>query len=316
VTLFETPSAEGHEPWLDAIAGAKTSIEMTMFHITDPDVVSALASRSSLDVRIIVDGASLTTAKFKTTFDQLASAGIEIRGSSPAFSITHEKAMVVDGKSAFITTMNLTKEAATTRDWGIVTTDAGVIAEMHRVFEADWTNAANGTGTTPTVTNANLLWSPVNSEHKLVDLIHSAKSTIVATVENLGDTAIQNALAAAAAKHIDVRIIVPECDINANPLVDYPPLATLSASGVQAHVMPHPASVTTPYMHAKTLVVDGHRAYVGSVNYSTNSTTKARELGVVVTNANVIDSLTTTFEADWAASHDAPNPPPTDCPLP
>ena len=56
-------------------------------------------------------------------------------------------------------------------------------------------------------------------------------------------------------------------------------------------------------MHAKVLVVDGVRAYLGSVNYSTNSATKARELGLVLTDPPALSTLTETFESDWAGPY-------------
>ena len=55
----------------------------------------------------------------------------------------------------------------------------------------------------------------------------------------------------------------------------------LRRGGVAARVMPYPATPRHPYMHAKMMVADDRRAYVGSANYSVNSTTLARELGLL-----------------------------------
>ena len=57
-------------------------------------------------------------------------------------------------------------------------------------------------------------------------------------------------------------------------------------------------------MHAKIIVVDGQRAFVGSENISTASLDRNRELGVLIADANVIHTLQQTFRLDWGASQD------------
>jgi phosphatidylserine/phosphatidylglycerophosphate/cardiolipin synthase-like enzyme len=106
------------------------------------------------------------------------------------------------------------------------------------------------------------------------------------------------------------------CDINKNPLADYPSLTKFAAAKIDARVMPYPATPDKPYMHAKTIVADGKRAYVGSVNFSTHSIEKARELGLLFDDASVIATMKDAFETDWNAAVDVPNPLPSFCPTP
>jgi hypothetical protein len=58
----------------------------------------------------------------------------------------------------------------------------------------------NGTTTTPAVTNPYLAWSPVNSQSRVVDLVRSAKHTLIVSSENLSDPVIQAALIDAASR--------------------------------------------------------------------------------------------------------------------
>jgi phosphatidylserine/phosphatidylglycerophosphate/cardiolipin synthase-like enzyme len=319
LSLFSTPGATGHQPWIDAIHNATQSIQLTMFHLTDPDVVNELLGKASLpDLRVILDGATLKTAKYARIFKQLKDAGVQIKGSSSAFDMTHTKAMVVDGKRAFVTSMNLTKTFDTTRDFGLITEDADVIAEMQAVFETDWKNADSGAGDTPALSDRNLVWSPINAEPKLVDLISSAKKTVVLTVENLGDAAIQNALVTVATRKdapVAVRVIVPECDENPDPLINYPHLKMLTDNQVQGRVMPHPSTADAPYMHSKMILVDDRVAYDGSVNYSIHSTRSNRELGIVWRVMDTLKVLLDSFVTDWTAARDVPAVLPTDCPM-
>jgi phosphatidylserine/phosphatidylglycerophosphate/cardiolipin synthase-like enzyme len=54
-----------------------------------------------------------------------------------------------------------------------------------------------------------------------------------------------------------------------------------------------------PHLHAKTLVVDGHAMYVGSVNFTTNSMDNNREFGLLVTTPSIVATVQRTMEQDW-----------------
>jgi cardiolipin synthase A/B len=56
------------------------------------------------------------------------------------------------------------------------------------------------------------------------------------------------------------------------------------------------------YMHAKIIVVDNKVAYVGSENISVQSLDQNRELGIIVSDPSVLNTLQTTFQYDWGAS--------------
>jgi cardiolipin synthase len=57
------------------------------------------------------------------------------------------------------------------------------------------------------------------------------------------------------------------------------------------------------YMHAKMMLVDGQRAFVGSENISTASLERNRELGILVSDQKVLSTLQQTFQLDWSDSH-------------
>jgi cardiolipin synthase A/B len=308
-SFFFTPSAGGEQPVIDAINGAESSIRMIMFHLTNPAVVDALvaAAGRGVDVEMILDNGNLSSHTPKSITEPLAKAGIKVIPSSTGFRITHVKSLVIDNTKALIMSLNLTMTFTDTRDYAVVTTDTGVIAEFLKVFDADVVNAQNGTATTPALSSPYLAWSPVNSESRLSDFVNSAKKTLVATSENLGDPDIQKAMIAAAKRGVNVRVIAPLCDQNVVPLLDLPYLAALAAGGVEARAMPTPSSAEVPYMHAKMMIADGSSAFVGSVNFSSASTTDARELGIFFKDAAAIAMVSGEFEQDWS---NAITPPP------
>ena len=298
--LLVTPSDEGHRPFIEAIDGARTSIDLAMFHLTDPEVTGALvrAAARGVRVRVIVDGRGLKPHGNRAAFDELASGGVEIRGSSPAFSLTHEKAMVVDGDTAFITAINLTRDADRTRDLGIVTHRRGVVDDVDALFAADWHNAETRGHDTPVLREPSLVVSP-GSRARLVALIGSAHRELLVTVENLGDPEIGSALATAAHHGVVVRVIVPSCDKNPNPLYTLPAAQALAAAGADVRMMPSPETREQPYMHSKMILADGATAYVGSINFSVNSLAKARELGIIFANPAAAARIRSIFDADW-----------------
>ena len=295
---------------IDGIAGAKKSIRMIMFHLTVPDVVNALvaAKGRGVDVRIILDGKNLESHASAAVEQVLVDHGVQVTASSPAFSITHVKAMVVDDARAYVMSLNLTRPFDRTRDYAVVTDDRGVVAEFDKVFDADVENATNRTKKTPTLSDAALVWSPVDAEPRIVALVDSARKTLLATTENLGDKAVAAALGRAAARGVTVHLLVPLCDEGGNPLRNVKLARELDHAHVDARLMPPPASRDQPYMHAKMLVVDGARAFVGSINFSENSMKRARELGIVFEDATAITAFTRVFESDWRFAE----PPPAD----
>jgi phosphatidylserine/phosphatidylglycerophosphate/cardiolipin synthase-like enzyme len=309
--FFVTPSDGGLQPVIDAIAGAKKSIRMMMFHLTVPDVENALiaAKARGVDVKIILDAKNLEGRGSAAVAQRLTDHGIEITKSSPAFSITHVKAMVIDDARAIVMSLNLTRPFDHTRDYAIVTDDATVVDEFLRVFQADIDNAAAKTGNTPALGSPALVWSPVSSEGRIVALVESAQTSIISSTENLGDKPVGDALGRAAKRGVKVRIVAPMCDLGNSPLRNLQYIDDLDHANVDARVMPPPSTREQPYIHAKMMIVDGARGFVGSINFSENSMKHARELGILFDDHAAIVAFTAAFEADWRAA--VPPPPKT-----
>src|ERR1700722_17046464 len=58
VRFFATPQ-DMHKTWKSAINQAKSKIVMEMFHLTDPQIVSLLRSKTGLDITLILDSGNL-----------------------------------------------------------------------------------------------------------------------------------------------------------------------------------------------------------------------------------------------------------------
>jgi len=76
-------------------------------------------------------------------------------------------------------------------------------------------------------------------------------------------------------------------------------VATLLRGGV------HVRYISVVYMHAKLMIADGSRAFVGSENFSANSLDNNRELGLLIAEPSAIMTLSQTFQQDWDDAQDA-----------
>ena len=63
----------------------------------------------------------------------------------------------------------------------------------------------------------------------------------------------------------------------------------------------------TPYMHAKTMIVDGRLAYLGSIDLQTASTSEDRELGIMFRIPPLVAQLDTQFRSDWSVATSPPS---------
>src|SRR5262249_1716496 len=113
---------------LDAIHAAKKSIRVKMFLFSHPGLTQAVirAKTRGIDVKVMLNKARRSGEEDnESTRKKLKAAGISVIDTNPAFDVTHEKSMVVDGKVAFIQSLNwATKNLTGTRDYAIVTSDA------------------------------------------------------------------------------------------------------------------------------------------------------------------------------------------------
>jgi phosphatidylserine/phosphatidylglycerophosphate/cardiolipin synthase-like enzyme len=105
------------QPVLEAIAGARSSIRIKMFAFTHPPLLRAVldAHRRGVKVRVMLNPHRRSgESDNREAHDSLAEAGVEVRRSNPAFEITHEKSMVIDGEHAFIESLNKISTPVTT----------------------------------------------------------------------------------------------------------------------------------------------------------------------------------------------------------
>ena len=340
----DSTDIEGHQRWINAIQGAKTSVLLTVYHLTDLSVINALIQKQkdlennlhaavepsdlTKGVHIIVDPDFYNNKSpaIQDDIQMLKAANVDIQPGDKAFSITHMKSMIIDESTAFVTSMNLTTAQFKTRDMGIVTHDQDVISEMNKVFTFDHNNLNINTDPNnpqepkDLPARSSLVWSPINSENKLISLIQSSSRSLKCTTESLTDPKIMQAFECAKSRGVDVQVITPQFDEAPPPCMnwDHETAMNTAAGSEISRLMPGRGTANSgstpgiPYIHQKMCLSDyntdtGGTAYVGSVNLSNNSTQHARELGIIFQNKAAGAQMNQIFSQDWGQSISVPD---------
>lgn len=275
------------------LSSATTSVDMEMYELQDiqaEDILSADAARD-VTVRVILDRNRESEAN-AAAYAYLMSHGVQVHWAPPGFEADHEKAVVVDGTTAAILTLNLTSRYyATTRDFGVIDRDQPDVRAIEQVFDADF---AGETITAPT--GDDLVWSP-GSQAQLAALIDSAQFSVAVENEEMSDPTIIAALSAAARRHVQVTVTM-----TASSEWDKA-FATLTGAGVQVRV---DTGETPLYIHAKVADIDsgmpGAMVFIGSENDTAASLERNRELGVILADPALTASVGATVQHDFEAA--------------
>jgi phosphatidylserine/phosphatidylglycerophosphate/cardiolipin synthase-like enzyme len=274
------------------LASPRHTLDLTMYELSDPTAESALAADAArgVQVRVLLDG-GFQRSRNTPAYDFLAGRGVKVYWSSRRYTVTHEKAFVIDGSTAVVMSLNLTAQYyATSRDVAVVDHDRHDVTAIEGVFEADIRGS-------PTTTPAadDLVWSPGQSEADLVALVRGARRSIDVESEELSSVAVVTALVEAARRGVRVSLAMTyQDDWAAN-------LNRLAAAGARVSVM---RGETPLYIHAKLLVVDAGtqhgRGFVGSENLSDASLLHDRELGIVLVTPSLVNRLGALVDRDVA----------------
>lgn len=285
------------KPLLDAIASATESIRLKMFALSDPAMVEALikAHRHGVAIRVMVDPTREDREHERTVARQrIQHAGIEVKDSNPKFSATHEKSLVIDESSGFVQSCNWETENFTeTRDFAVRTINADEVSEIAKAFEADWTRKTF----TPRE-DSRLIWCPVNCRERIVNLIDQAEETLVVQNERIQDTIIVERLVRAQVRGVKVHVLVrPVHSLSADNLnLGIGNLQIMRDTGIRIHRLEHLK------LHAKVLLADDSAAIIGSINLTSGSFDKRRDLAIEVNDEALVERLRSVTHDDWKQS--------------
>jgi phosphatidylserine/phosphatidylglycerophosphate/cardiolipin synthase-like enzyme len=225
----------------------------------------------------------------------LLDAGIDVLDTNPAFTVTHEKSMVVDNAAAFIGSLNWDPDNFEgTREFAVISTDPDEVAEVIECFEADWSRQPFEPRRP-----SNLIWCPATGRDRIAQFIDEANHSLFVQNERYQDAIIVEHLVRAKLRGVKVHAMArPSHSLRARKLVEgVGDLRIMNDVGIGIHKMKHLR------LHAKVLVADKSRAVVGSINLTSSSFDERRELAIHLEDPDVVSRLAKVVHDDWRDSH-------------
>ncbi|MCZ8522874.1 MULTISPECIES: cardiolipin synthase [Paenibacillus] len=332
-----TVLTEGREKF-DALLGqlqeAKEHIHLLYYKISYDKIGSDLLTilvdkaRSGVKVRLLYDAIGSPGLPRKWA-KELTRSGAEVYPFFPSLVPylnlkinyrNHRKVAVIDGKTGFIGGFNIGNEylgldprIGHWRDTHLMLR-GGAVYELQRYFLMDWSLASGQTVPDkeqtaffpplvrhPGGAAVQIVTSGPNTDRQqiktaLIKLIHEARDTIwLQTPYFVPDESVMTALKIAALSGVDVRLMVPfKGD---HRLVQW---ATQAHVGELLQVGARCFQYERGFLHAKTLVVDGRAASVGTANMDHRSFVLNFEINAFLYDEETAVKLQEAFQKDLA----------------
>jgi phosphatidylserine/phosphatidylglycerophosphate/cardiolipin synthase-like enzyme len=270
------------------IDAAVSSVDVACYQFSRQPIINALinAKNRGVTVRAVLDADQYVNGNTKS---QLLGAGIEVHDAPAEFNHYHSKFLVIDGQKLVLISGNFNDYSMFgERNYGVVSTAWDDVADLLAIFDRDFG------GSSLDLSCTRLVVGPENSLDRIDDLIGGAAQKLDLASMYISDNGIMNAIKARKAAGVTVRVLL------ANPAWIDENVQTaqeLAAAGIPAKYY------TNLDLHAKLILTES-AAYVGSTNLSYNSLNNNRETGVMVTEPEGLQVITSQYETDWAQGVD------------
>jgi phosphatidylserine/phosphatidylglycerophosphate/cardiolipin synthase-like enzyme len=187
--------------------------------------------------------------------------------------------IIIDRTTLYVLSFNFTHvDIDHSRAFGLVTQNRPLVQEAMKLFEADTTRQPY----TPSLKH--FIVSPVNARQQLSAFLKKAKKQLLIYDPKIADREMLLILSDRAKAGVEIKIIGK---LGKGPRN----LAALKLARAR--------------LHTRTIVRDGHQAFIGSQSLRRAELDSRREVGLIVHDPKIVRSLIATFEADWAASEQA-----------
>ena len=271
---------DGVAPLLEAIEGAKSSIDLYIFRLTYPAVERALADAVSRGVVVRTLIAHLNGSGE----DALRKLELRLLGLGATVSRTdedllryHGKMMIVDRRTLYVLGYNFNrKDIERSRSLGVSTQQSDLVGEALRLFQADFDRKVYTPGLDRFVV------SPLNSRAALLELIEGAREQLLIYDSRLSDNQMQKVLERQAMKGVEVRVI-----------------GKVEKNLREVAVRKYGAD----RLHVRAIVRDGERVFIGSQSLRRAELERRREIGIIFDDRRIAEQIAAIFDGDWVRSN-------------
>lgn len=324
--------------WLEMVNGASRTIDLAEFYLSNAagsrlePVVVALEAAVARGVRVRVLAERKFQKVYPDTLERLAGAKASVRIldlSQVSGGILHAKYFVVDGREAFLGSQNFDWRALEhIYELGVRVRARAAVAQLAQIFEADWARA----GGEPAPAAAPVAAAPgepvlVASPRdllpagvpwdlpRLVELIEGARSTVrvqvltyLASDHGQPWDELEAPLLRAAQRGVKVELLVANWSQRAKTLPGLQQLLRAHRGTLEIRISTIPpwSGGHIPYArvaHAKLLVVDAKRGWVGTSNWERDYFYESRNVGLLVDDPRTAAALERFFSTLWSAPY-------------
>jgi phosphatidylserine/phosphatidylglycerophosphate/cardiolipin synthase-like enzyme len=266
---------DGVVPVVTAIRSARKTLDMPIFRLDHIEVDKAIKSavKRGVIVRTLIAHTNRGGEKGLRKLEQrLLATGATVSRTDDNLIRYHNKFMIVDGRTLFIMGFNYTHlDIDRSRSFGIIASNRRLVHEAIKLFEADFNRQPYTAGL------RSFLVSPENARAELAALLKGAKKQLLIYDVRITDNAMIRVLRERAKSGVEIRM-----------------LGKLQKKDLDVKVEKFPGK-----LHARVIIQDGKKAFIGSQSLRRLELDKRREVGVVVTDPRAVRQLTSVFESDW-----------------
>lgn len=282
-----THPGDGIKPLIQAIDGAKRSVEIAIFRFDRSELEKALlrAAQRGVAVHALIAytnrGGEKNLRQLET---RLLGHGITVSRTADDLIRYHGKYMVIDQRELYLLAFNFTYlDMEHSRSFGIVTRNRAAVLEASRLFEADCKRQPY------TPAWPNLVVSPANARKQLTAFLKGARRQLLIYDPKIGDPAFLRLLEERTKKGLDVRVIGKV----GSGLAGKPALSAYGLAQMR--------------LHTRSIVRDGQHVFIGSQSLRVAELEMRREVGLIFREPKIAAEMAKVFEADWkvAESHKA-----------
>jgi phosphatidylserine/phosphatidylglycerophosphate/cardiolipin synthase-like enzyme len=269
---------------------------------------------------------------------RLGAKGIEVRiydFGAIAGGVLHAKYFVVDGRELYVGSQNFDwRSLHHIQELGARIVDPDVARAYADVFETDWALAGGGDKRNRTRTGNYLFPAEVGDAQvtpvfsptgwlpdptlwdlpRLVEMIDRATRTVRVQLLTYKTTSrdgsyfdtLDAALRRAASRGVQVQLLLADWSKRKGTVEGLQSLQTIPNIDVRMSTIPPFSGGFVPFArvgHAKYMVVDGRRAWIGTGNWEGDYFTQSRNAGLVIDSTKVGDRLDRYFADAWGSTY-------------
>jgi cardiolipin synthase len=273
--LIVQPDA-GVAPIVTAITGARKSIDILIFRLDRMEVARALEKAVTRGVHVRALTAHQNrggTKSLRKLEMHLLEGGVTVSRTADNLVRYHGKMMIIDGRILHVYGFNLTSlDIAKSRSFGLITKNEKLVAEAEKLFEADFERQPYVPG------NDRFLVSPENARARLARFIKGARRQLLIYDPKLTDDSMLRLITERQKAGVELKII----------------------GKVEAKWNLKYEKFPGKRLHIRAIIRDGRRAFIGSQSLRKLELEKRREVGIIVTDENMVREMKDVFERDWA----------------